>query len=386
MSHARPEPDAPFSADGRVPSPRASDQEHEAIERPTGPPWGPTRHRRAPRLAAAALFGLLCVVGFVLMLNALFGAVLVFPGEAALSILLLAMVGVVGFLLLRRIRPVREPDLVYSLSALIWGMTGAVGLALVANGHLSSIWNKVGGLAFGSVWGAASTAPLNEEPLKVLGVVLIAVMAPLVVRGPIDGFILGALVGLGFQLVEDFTYSLNMILMQGGVDGMVAVVRSFFLRVGLTGLGSHWAMTAVAGAAVGLLAAASWRPGPGRGTAAALLFLLAMGMHWLFDAPLLGTVPGIVLKALSIFLTTMIVYFLLRRAHRSRVRRALAREGEELGVRRSAAMALASRGGRDRELARVARPERPAVRTRQEQMIDSAEDRAFDGPPRPDPP
>lgn len=380
MSHARPEPDAPFSAGGRIPSPRASDQERAAIERPTGPPQWPARHRRVPRLAAAALFGLLCVVGFVLMLNGLLGAVLVFPGETVLSVLLLTMVGVVGFLLLRRIRPVREPDLIYSLSALLWGMTGAVGLALVANGHLSSIWNKVGGLAFGSVWGAALTAPLNEELLKAAGVVLIAVMAPRVVRGPVDGFILGALVGLGFQLVEDFTYSLNMILMQGGIDGMVAVVQSFFLRVGLTGLGSHWAMTAVAGTAVGLLAAASWRPGPRRGAVAALLLLLAMGMHWLFDSPLLGTVPGIVLKGLLLFLTTVIVYFAVRRAHRSRVRRALAQEGEELGIRRSAAMALASRGGRDKELSRVARPERPVVRARQEQMLASAEDRAFEPP------
>ena len=381
MSHARPEPNVPSTTGGPIPAPRASDQGPEDAERRATASRGSPGHSRPPRLAAAVLFGVLCVVGFLVMLNGLLGVMVVFPAETALSVVLLAVVGVVVFGLLRRIRPVRDPVLVHSLAALVWGMTGAVGLALIANDHLSSIWNKVGGLAFGAAWGAALTAPINEELLKVGGVVLIAVMAPRVVRGPVDGFVLGALVGLGFQLVEDFVYSMNMILMQGGLDGFIAVVQTFVLRVGLTGLGSHWAMSAVAGTAVGLLAAASWRPERRRGMVAAALFLLAVAGHWLFDAPILGTVGGIVLKSLLVFLVAVIVYFVVRHSYRSRVRRALAEEGEGLGIRRSVAMSWAARGGRRKELSRVAHPERPSVRARQQEMVASAEERAADPDP-----
>lgn len=376
MSHARPEPNVPSATGGRIPSPRRSDQGHDEAERPNGTSQGPPGHRRPPRLVAAALFGVLCLVGFVVMVNGFLGVALVFPGEMALSVLLLTLVGVVAFWLLRRVRPVRDPSLLYSLSALVWGMTGAVGLSVIANGHLSSIWNKVGGLPFGGAWGAALTAPVNEELLKLGGVVLIAVMAPRVVRGPVDGFVLGALVGLGFQLVEDLTYALNTILTQGGVDGFVAVVQTFVLRVGFTGLGSHWAMTALAGTAVGLLATVSWRPRRSQGAVAALLLLLAMGGHWLFDAPILGGVAGVVLKSLLVFLAAVIVYFLVRHSYRSRVRRVLAKEGEESGIRRSVAMSLATRGGRRKELGRVAHPERPSVRARHEEMVALAEERA----------
>ncbi|MBR8740147.1 PrsW family intramembrane metalloprotease [Nocardiopsis sp. MG754419] len=376
MSHAGPEPERPSTRDAHVPSPRGSGQGHEGTERLPAPQTGRWGSQNLPRLASAILFGLLCVVGFGLMVNGLLGAVLVFPGQSVLSALMIAVVGALAFWLLRRVRPVTPPSKVFSLLALIWGMTAAVGLALVANGNLSAVWNTVGGLPFGSAWGAALTAPINEELLKVAGIVLIAVMAPRVVRGPMDGFVIGALVGLGFQVVEDFTYSLNVIAMQGGVDGIVAVVQTFILRVVLTGLGSHWAMTAVAGTAVGLVAAASWRPDQRRALWAALLLLIAVGVHWFFDTPLLGDLFGAIAKTLVVFVTAMVVYFVVRHAYRARVRRALAEEGDELGLRRSSAVALASRHGRRRELRKVPQPERPAAAERQDRMVAMAEDRA----------
>lgn len=387
MSHARPEPDVPSTVNGRVPRPRPSAREdEEGGPRRVGRGPATDRHRTLG-IVTGIVFGLGCLIGFGMFVNGFLGMVLVFPGETALSFVLLAVVGVVGFAVLRRIRPVRAPTMAVSILALVWGMTGALGLALTANGHLLSIWNKVAGLPFGGEWGAALTAPLNEELLKVVGIVLIAVLLPRAIRSPIDGFIVGALVGLGFQLVEDLTYSLNMIVMRGGIDGVVAVVQSFFLRVVLTGLGSHWAMTAVAGAAVGLIAAASWRPEGRRTVQAALLLLLAIVLHWLFDAPLLGSILGILFKGLLIFLTAVTVYLVARHTYRSRVRRALAEAGDELGMRRSSAMALAGRRARVKELRATPVPERPAARNRQRQMVAFAEERAveYHPPPRPEP-
>ncbi|WP_017587121.1 PrsW family intramembrane metalloprotease [Nocardiopsis ganjiahuensis] len=400
MSHARPEPDVPPTASGQIPTPRedgqgrqgpgereapgATGQDSEGTELPPSaqpqpgpePEPGPPRTQPLPSLVAAVVFGVLCLGGLGYTLLNFTGAIRVFTAEAVASVLMLAVVGVIGFWILRRIRPVRPPNLAFSLLALVWGMTGAVGLALYANTQLGSAWSRAGGLEFGSLWGAALTAPINEELLKVTGVVLIAVIAPRAVRGPVDGFVAGSLVGLGFQLVEDLTYALNMISMQGATAGMVSVVQSFFARVVLTGLGSHWAMSAVAGTAIGLLAATAWRPGTRRAVGALLLLLLAMGLHWLFDAPLLQSLLGILVKVLAVFVSALAVYLAVRHAYRGRVRRALAEEGEELGIRRSSAVALASRHGRRGELSRVAHPERPAVRARQEQMVAAAEERA----------
>ena len=368
MSHARPEPHVPSTAGGQVPVPRESEQDHGGTEHPPArrPAPEPTRTQRMPSLVAMVLFGVFCLGGFGYTLLNFTGAVRVFTAEAVVSAVLLAGVGVLGFWILRRIRPVRAPSLTFSFLALVWGMTGAIGLALVANHQLMSAWSRAGGLEFGSAWGAALTAPVNEGLLKVTGVVLIAVIAPRVVRGPIDGFIMGALVGLGFQLVEDLTYALNMITMQGATAGMASVVQTLFVRVGLTGLGSHWAMSAVAGTAIGLLAAASWRPGTRRGVGALLLLLLAMGVHWFFDSPLMENLLGVLVKTLAVFLSAVVVYFVARHGYRGRVRQSLAEQGEELGIRRSSAVALASRQGRRNELGRVAHPERPAVRARLE--------------------
>lgn len=376
MNPARPEPHVPSAASSQVPTPRKSYQDNDGTEPPHQPRTGPPGTRRLPGLVAAVLFGVLCLGGFGYTLLHFTGAIRVFTAEAVVSMILLTGVGVLGFWVLRRIRPVRAPVLTSSFLALVWGMTGAIGLALVANQQLMSAWSRAAGLEFGSAWGAALTAPVNEELVKVAGVVLIAVIAPRAVRGPMDGFIMGSLVGLGFQLVEDFTYTLNMITMQGATEGMASVVQTLFLRVGLTGLGSHWAMTALAGTAIGLLAASAWRPGARRGTGALLLLLLAMGVHWFFDSPLMENLLGILVKTLTVFLAAVAVYVAARHAYRGRVRQSLAEQGEELGIRRSSAVALASRRGRRNELSRVAHPERPAVRARQEQMVAAAEDRA----------
>ncbi|MEU3017003.1 PrsW family intramembrane metalloprotease [Nocardiopsis sp. NPDC007018] len=376
MSHARPERDVPSTTGGRVPNPRGSDQGHEGTER--GPVPRATRPpaRRPPALVAAVALGVLCAGGLLYTMTNFFGVMWVFPAETLAAAVVLGVTGLVGFWILRRIRPVRAPSALFSVLAVLWGLTAAIGLSLFANSQLMSVWSRLGGVEFGSAWGAALTAPLNEELLKTAGVVLIAVMAPRVVRGPVDGFVMGALVGLGFQLVEDFTYALNSIMMQGATDGVASVLQTLFVRVGLTGLGSHWAMSAIAGTAVGLLAAASWRPDGRRAVGALLLFLLAVGVHWFFDAPLLMGILGVLVKTMAVFLSALAVYFVARHAYRRRVRQSLSDQGEELGMRRSAAASLSNRRVRHGAVGRVPAPERPALRERQDRMVATAEDHA----------
>ena len=47
------------------------------------------------------------------------------------------------------------------------------------------------GASFAFDWGAALTAPINEELAKGAGVLLLLVLAPRLVRSPFDGLILG---------------------------------------------------------------------------------------------------------------------------------------------------------------------------------------------------
>ncbi len=261
---------------------------------------------------------LLCVVGAGLVAWAFHRALAVYPGATVLAAVLQVPLLVVGWWLLRLVRPLSAPARTWSAAAVIWGATAATGSALSANQGLTGLWAKGTGVVFAGNWSAALTAPVNEELLKVAGVVLIVLAAPRVVRGPVDGMIYGALTGLGFQVMENFTYALNNIPMTGATNPAEAVVISTVVR-GLTSPGSHWAMTAMAGAGVGYLAARGLRGGAPR---AAACLAVAMAMHLLFDAPAPGAL--IVLKVLLNFAVVLVFYLVLRRGYRARARATLA--------------------------------------------------------------
>lgn len=333
--------------------------------------------QRLPALAAMVVLVAACVIGLALSWMYASGIVRAYAWPALLAFVLGVITYLVGFLVLRRIRPVCPPRLTVAVLATIWGILAATGVAAYANTGMGGLWGQLLGYEAAGDWTAALTAPLNEEILKLAGVVVLAVAFPRALRGPVDGFVLGALVGLGFEVTENFLYALNSISLSGALAPATSVADTSVVRVVLTGLGSHWAMTAIAGTAVGVLAAVDWRPGPRRALGALGLVLLAMLGHFFFDSPLLGEgLVGILAKVAFVFLSAMAVYFLVRHTYRSRVRKSLAQQGSALGMRRSDAKKLASRHGRSKALARVARPERPEVRRRQEQMVEEAEGRA----------
>jgi RsiW-degrading membrane proteinase PrsW (M82 family) len=267
---------------------------------------------RLVRLTAIVL----CLFGAGVLIWQFNRFLLVFPGPTALALALEIPLLVVGFVLVRLVRPVRAPALVWSAAAVVWGGTAAAGCALLANRGLIGLWAKGVGIHFAASWSASLSAPLNEEILKLCGVLMVVLAAPLVITGPLDGMVYGALTGLGFQATENVTYSLNNIVLSGATDPASAVANSVYLRVGLTALGSHWTMTAVAGAGVGLLVAR------GRHDAlpAAACLLGAMAMHLLFDAPGLAIIVrvGVNLAAVTG------LYLVLRHAYLDRARSLLA--------------------------------------------------------------
>jgi protease PrsW len=323
---------------------------------------------RSVRVTAAVL----CVLGVAVLVWAFYPSLAVFPGPTVLAVVLQLPLLIVGYWLLRLLRPLRAPSRTWSAAGVVWGATAATGCALLANEGLTGLWAKGAGVTFAANWSAALSAPLNEELLKLSGVVMIALAAPRALRGPVDGMIFGALTGLGFQAMENITYSLNAIPLFGATDPAGAVTLSAVVRVGLTSWGSHWAMTAVAGAGIGYLAARGLR----RGTPPAIACLVvAMAMHLQFDAPQ----PAIFLKVLINFVVVLACYLWLRRGYIVRARAALTGQVTAGAVPEIEAPSLLARGRRRRRrLQAPPGPVRDEVAARQQTALDDIEQEAAD--------
>ena len=106
--------------------------------------------------------------------------------------------------------------------------------------------SRVGGPEFAARWTAALTAPFVEEILKGLGVVLIYLIAPDEFDDMMDGFVYGAVCGLGFAVVEDVFYFMGVF---GGHPN--GVLQGFFVRVVSSGLYSHVLYTGLVGMGIG---------------------------------------------------------------------------------------------------------------------------------------
>ena len=103
----------------------------------------------------------------------------------------------------------REP-LSLVLGALLWGAVAATTLSGFANDGWGLVVARVGGPEFAARWTAALTAPFVEETLKGLGVVMIYLIAPDEFDDMMDGFVYGAVCGLGFAVVEDVFYFMGV--------------------------------------------------------------------------------------------------------------------------------------------------------------------------------
>ena len=179
----------------------------------------------------------------------------------------------------------REPVSV-AIAAFLWGAFAATALALDAGG-----WDEV--LAnlttpgFAVRWGPSLTAPVIEEFLKGAGLVLLYLIVRDEVDDMMDGFVYGALCGLGFAVVEDVAY-----FMAGFGGTPSGVLEGFYVRVVSSGLYGHVLYTGLVGMAIGLLVTRR-DPTPMRDRVplAAGIIALAVLRHALWNAPVLALAP-----------------------------------------------------------------------------------------------
>jgi protease PrsW len=178
----------------------------------------------------------------------------------------------------------REPMTVRA-AAVCWGALAAVGFAMIANDAALMVMAEARDPEWARTWGPVIAGPLNEEWLKAVGVVLLVLIVREHFDRSIDGLIYGALVGLGFQVAENVVYAVNFAVQNPNSEwaGSLSVTAS---RVLVAGPWSHPLYTGAAGLGIAYFVTQRRKRMRVRVGMLVGLFLLAVGMHALWNLPL----------------------------------------------------------------------------------------------------
>ena len=168
------------------------------------------------------------------------------------------------------------------IAALLWGGGVAVFFAGITNGLAGvAVASATGSGAAGSVFEGVVAAPLGEEFLKALGVLVIVMMRRHRISSPLDGLVYAGYSAAGFLVVEDFSYF--VITFYNGV-----LAETFIMRV-LLGVIGHVMYTSCTGWAIGWAVTRTRSIGAGIGVVT-LGYLIAVTMHGLWNGS--ATISG----------------------------------------------------------------------------------------------
>jgi RsiW-degrading membrane proteinase PrsW (M82 family) len=193
--------------------------------------------------------------------------------------------------------------------AFVWGGFAATGaMAANANDAILALYAKTFGQVWALNWGAGLAAPFTEEWAKGSGLLLLIAMAPRQIRTAFDGFIMGAFIGLGFQIIEDISYALTSAGTQFGANQIGASIGTIVLRM-VSGVAAHILYSAIFCAGLVYLLGRPAEPRKvGRGL---LLIAIPMLLHGTWDSlgaiagpsglKLIGLLIGTIVIALAIF-------------------------------------------------------------------------------------
>ena len=323
------------------------------------PRWGIQTGLIQPRLPAFWLFVVSISLGVVyaLLFNLL--AIITAPAGWVLSILLMLLFVVPVLLVVRWLDQYEREPRSMVLGAFLWGLLVVPLFAGLGNDTWGVVITRVFGGEFSYDWSAALTAPVIEETYKYLGVVLLYLIARYEFDDLIDGFVYGALVGLGFAVSEDIFY----FIFQFGGD-IPSVIEGFYVRVIASGVYGHVTFTGIS--AIGLAYFASRRGEQSfsrRFLVAAALLLTAMAAHFIWNSPFLGSLPillyGLV-KGLPFLIFLVVLVILARRREHAALGGLLSAEVGRAGLtepevdllrnrraRREATRMLTQSGGRE---------------------------------------
>ncbi|WP_112134446.1 PrsW family glutamic-type intramembrane protease [Glycomyces dulcitolivorans] len=206
------------------------------------------------------------------------------------------------------------------LVGLVWGATVAVMTSLFGSRALHGLFATAWGPAWAERWAPVLAAPVVEEVVKAAGVVLVVAIFWGRLHGVLDGIVLGAFCGVGFQIVEGYAFAMSSTVVNRAGDVVEPVIAVFIVRGVLAGLWSHAIFTAIAGAGIAYAATRKTRRSAwiAAGAVAGVIVL-----HAVWNSPLLrdglglgalGVLGGIMLKGLP---AVLVVWWLVRWAKRT---------------------------------------------------------------------
>ena len=159
-----------------------------------------------------------------------------------------------------------EPEpLGMKLAALAWGGGVSIFFGIMGNEFVQySVTEQTGDEVQGMIFSVVVGAPVVEELLKGLGVLVIVWARRTHISSAIDGLVYAGFAACGFLVVEDFTYFVRAVLTDGDLGQMFfqRVVMGVFGHVMYTscmGWATGWAVTRARSAAAGCGAVAGSR-------------------------------------------------------------------------------------------------------------------------------
>jgi protease PrsW len=234
-----------------------------------------------------------------------------FYGEAyAIAAVLCSLAGLAWWLWFRHIDRWERQPLGLVLAGLFWGATAATfAFAVTANDALLEAYAKLFGQDFASDWGAGLAAPFTEEAAKLCGFLLLMGLAPRLVRTANDGLVIGAFIGLGFAVFEDWTYAANATAVAFSTEPVGNAVIMSGVRIASSFVSHPLFSALVCSGFVYLIGTAAQPRRVGRGIG----FILAgMLLHFCWDdASAAGNLSSVV-----ILLATIVAFLLLTTAFR----------------------------------------------------------------------
>ena len=302
------------------------------------PDWSEQTSLIQPRQPAFWLYVVAVLIGGWMFVDEQLSYLHYSPSSFVLSLVLLALYAVPVFLLIYYLDLFEREPLSLLLGAVLWGGLVAVSLAGPTNTAWLEIFQKVFGNDFAEDWGPAVIGPAIEETLKYLGVVVIFLIARNEIDDVFDGFVYGAMVGLGFTVVEDMSYFFNAFIANAGAASeFVAVLEGYFVRVIAGGLYTHVLFTGIAGMGLAYFVTRHDQTFGRRLAVAIGAFLVAVVAHFFWNSPVLESVlgdqPGAInwiaydaLKGLPFLLFLVLLIRLARGRERAVYRAAVAGE------------------------------------------------------------
>lgn len=243
--------------------------------------WGQSFRFAQPRNLAFWVYTVLVAIGVVIFTRYAYGQAPAYGQALVVATLLFTAYCALFWWFTQRIDRYAHQSWKLILVAFVWGAFAAPwALAANANTPMLEIWGKLFGQAWAADWGAGLTAPFTEEISKGIGILLLIALAPRLVRTAFDGFVLGAFIGLGFQILEDIQYALTSSAAQFGANPVGNAMFTIVMRMTM-GVAAHILYSAVFCA--GLVYFLGRPAEPRRRGRGLSLMAIAMLLHGIWD-------------------------------------------------------------------------------------------------------